>query len=230
VRTASCPSLSMLGQHLANLSRSPHATSRRGKSKIESRRADSNRLPLLQLRVIIQALQGVARDCKCRISKPIPLLYLAECCTVLRSRWYQNGIRTSDSYSLRARPMVRTRDLPRATIHRPLFPGGAVGCNIGLSRPISLPAVAHRSCVLRAGWCSSGVIHQPLCIDDTGSIRLSFLTQRSMFSPKYSRRGQRVSAACLYLQGVGDGLIQGHHPALAPRLLPSFLSHACVHN
>src|SRR5918993_1580218 len=45
VRTASCPSLSMLGQHLANRSRSPHATSRRGKSKIESRRADSNRSP-----------------------------------------------------------------------------------------------------------------------------------------------------------------------------------------
>src|ERR671913_1813315 len=47
VRTASCPSLSMLGQHLANRSRSPHATSRRGKSKTENRRADSNCLPLL---------------------------------------------------------------------------------------------------------------------------------------------------------------------------------------
>ena len=57
--------------------------------KIQSRRADSNRLPLLQLRVMIHALQGFARGCKCRIDKPVSLLCLALCCTVLRSRWYQ---------------------------------------------------------------------------------------------------------------------------------------------
>jgi hypothetical protein len=47
---------------------------------------------LLQLRVISQWLQGFARTCKSRISKPYSLLCLAECCTVLRSRWYQSGI------------------------------------------------------------------------------------------------------------------------------------------
>jgi len=51
-----------------------------------------NRLPLLQLRVIIQALLGFARVCKSRIDKPVSFLYLAVCCTVLRSRWYQSGI------------------------------------------------------------------------------------------------------------------------------------------
>src|SRR5919112_3859991 len=61
--------------------------------KIKSRRADSNRLPLLQLRVITQALQGCARVCKYRISKPVSFLCLAQCCTVLRSRWYQIGIK-----------------------------------------------------------------------------------------------------------------------------------------
>src|SRR5919112_1914962 len=60
--------------------------------KIENRRADSNRLPLLQLRVITQALQGLARGCNSRISKPFSLLWFAECCTVLRYRWYQSGI------------------------------------------------------------------------------------------------------------------------------------------
>src|SRR5215210_7252221 len=55
--------------------------------KKESRRADSNRLPLLQLRVISQPLQGLAGDCKCRIDKPVSLLWLATRCTVLRSRW-----------------------------------------------------------------------------------------------------------------------------------------------
>jgi hypothetical protein len=64
---------------------------------IESRRADSNRLPLLQLRVIGQALQGYARDCKLRISKRLSLLRFARCCTVLRSRWYQSGIRSTCS-------------------------------------------------------------------------------------------------------------------------------------
>jgi hypothetical protein len=56
----------------------------------ESRRADSNRLPLLQLRVIGQGLQEFARGCKFRIDKPVSLPCLAACCTVLRSRWYQD--------------------------------------------------------------------------------------------------------------------------------------------
>jgi hypothetical protein len=55
----------------------------------ESRRADSNRLPLLQLRVIGHVLQVCAGDCKCRISTRLSLLRFAPCCTVLRSRWYQ---------------------------------------------------------------------------------------------------------------------------------------------
>jgi hypothetical protein len=44
------------------------------------------------LRVIAQALQGFAGDCKSRISKPLSLLRVAASCTVLRSRWYQSGI------------------------------------------------------------------------------------------------------------------------------------------
>ncbi len=41
------------------------------------------------LRVIGQALQGCAQACNCRISKPLFFLWVAEGCTVLRSRWYQ---------------------------------------------------------------------------------------------------------------------------------------------
>jgi hypothetical protein len=44
------------------------------------------------LRVITQALQVFAGGCKYRIDKPFSLLWLAPCCTVLRSRWYQSGI------------------------------------------------------------------------------------------------------------------------------------------
>jgi hypothetical protein len=47
---------------------------------------------LISLRVIIQALQGFARDCKYRMDMRFPLLRLATCCTVLRSRWYQSDI------------------------------------------------------------------------------------------------------------------------------------------
>ena len=38
-------------------------------------------------------LQGFAWACKLRISKPNSFLFLALCCTVLRSRWYQSGIK-----------------------------------------------------------------------------------------------------------------------------------------
>jgi hypothetical protein len=44
------------------------------------------------LRVIIHALQGCAGGCKSRISKPVSIPRVAECCTVMRSRWYQSGI------------------------------------------------------------------------------------------------------------------------------------------
>jgi hypothetical protein len=47
------------------------------------------------LRVIIQVLQGFAQACKSPISKPLSFLYLALCCTVLRSRWCQSGVRSS---------------------------------------------------------------------------------------------------------------------------------------
>src|SRR5829696_9097031 len=47
---------------------------------------------LLQLRVIGQALQGFAQGCKSRIFRGVSFPCLAECCTVLRSRWYQIGI------------------------------------------------------------------------------------------------------------------------------------------
>src|SRR5919106_2971887 len=45
------------------------------------------------LRVITQALQGIARTCKTRVFRRLCLLRLTACCTVLRSRWYQSGIK-----------------------------------------------------------------------------------------------------------------------------------------
>ena len=43
--------------------------------------------------MIIHVLQGFAEGCKWRISKPCSFLCLALCCTVLRSRWCQSGVR-----------------------------------------------------------------------------------------------------------------------------------------
>jgi hypothetical protein len=50
---------------------------------------------LISLRVITQALQGVAEVCKSRISRQLSLLRVALCCTVLRSRWYKSGIKST---------------------------------------------------------------------------------------------------------------------------------------
>jgi hypothetical protein len=44
------------------------------------------------LRVIHHALLGCAVACKSRIPRRLPLLWVAACCTVVRSRWYQSGI------------------------------------------------------------------------------------------------------------------------------------------
>jgi hypothetical protein len=66
---------------------------------------------VISLRVITQALQRCAGYCNCRIFRGVSFLRLADCCTVLRSRWYQSGIRTSGSYSLTVCPMAPTRAL-----------------------------------------------------------------------------------------------------------------------
>src|SRR5215211_3621706 len=60
-------------------------------SRIE--RADERTADLISLRVINHALQGFARACKSRISRPFSSPWLALRCTVLRSRWYQSGIK-----------------------------------------------------------------------------------------------------------------------------------------
>ena len=64
--------------------------SRIGRTDERTRTAD-----LISLRVIIQVLQGFAQGCRSPISKPLSFLCLALCCTVLRSRWCQTGIKHS---------------------------------------------------------------------------------------------------------------------------------------
>ena len=83
------------------------------------------------------------------MSKPVSLLWIAQCGTVLRSRWYQSGIRTSDSYNLTAGPMARTRDLWSHYSPTPVAEACG-GCRIGVFKLISLLAVARRFCVLCA--------------------------------------------------------------------------------
>src|SRR5215217_9281291 len=60
------------------------------------RRADerTRTAHLISLRVINMALQGFARVCKSRIFRQFSLLRFAACCTVLRSRWCQSGVKS----------------------------------------------------------------------------------------------------------------------------------------
>jgi hypothetical protein len=65
------------------------------------------------LRVIIQVLQGFARACKSRISRPVSLLRLAACCTVLRPRWCQSGVKRCQEFGrLRSRVSLRVSLIP----------------------------------------------------------------------------------------------------------------------
>src|SRR5215208_2430393 len=88
-------------------------------SRLERADERTRTADLISLRVIGQVSQGCARVCKFGIYKPICLPRIALCCTVLRSRWYQSGIRTSDRYSLTSSRMARTRALRS---HNPPIP------------------------------------------------------------------------------------------------------------
>jgi hypothetical protein len=75
---------------------------------------------LISLRVIIQVLQGLAQGCKSRISKRVSLLCLAPCCTVLRSRWCQSGVKYHPRIHLRLRvPSCWFYDLLRKALKSP---------------------------------------------------------------------------------------------------------------
>ena len=87
----------------------PSPVSPANREKKESRRADSNRLPLLQLRVMHQALQRFAQACKSRISKGFSFLCFAPFCTVLRSRWCQSGV------------IIRPRNTEAVVSRQPLY-------------------------------------------------------------------------------------------------------------
>jgi hypothetical protein len=52
------------------------------------------------LRVIHQALQGCIQACNSPIPKRLSLLWVAACCTVLRSRWYQSGIKSDRKWAI----------------------------------------------------------------------------------------------------------------------------------
>src|SRR5918992_1642409 len=70
--------------------------------KIESRRADSNRLPLL-ITSDRSCVAGACTGMQSRISTPVSFLRVAACCTVLRSRWYQNRVEGNSPISLQVR-------------------------------------------------------------------------------------------------------------------------------
>jgi hypothetical protein len=93
------------------------------------RRADerTRTAHLISLRVINIALQRVAHGCKCPLSKPLSFLRLALCCTVLRSRWYQSGVKSP--WDTRCRFLSCTCRMP--TLVRSTL------CNVPECSPIS---------------------------------------------------------------------------------------------
>jgi hypothetical protein len=73
--------------------------------------------------VINHALQGITEGCKPCIDKLVSFLCIAPCCTVLRSRWYQDGINITFVFAQqcrprrrrsRAPPLPRIRTIPRS--------------------------------------------------------------------------------------------------------------------
>jgi hypothetical protein len=74
-----------------------------GKQRADERTRTAD---LTSLRVISQALQGFAQECKSCISKGVSFLCLAACGTVLRSRWCQSGVKIILVFASHRRPVL----------------------------------------------------------------------------------------------------------------------------
>ena len=101
---------------------------------------------LISLRVILRALRGFARPCKSLISRPVPVPCLAPRCPVLRSRWYQSGIRRA-LRRLRPRPL---RDVVRLARLLLCLPSGSSGCGQYMLLWLFGPVAGRRYCVARS--------------------------------------------------------------------------------
>src|SRR5918992_1393383 len=104
-------------------------------SSIKRRKPTSGLEPLsCSLRLISQVLQGFAVACKSRIPRQFPLLRFAECCTVLRSRWYQSGINTTLIFASRSQGSYVTT---RLVLYRsvPELPDSGLTSNKHCSEP-----------------------------------------------------------------------------------------------
>jgi alpha/beta hydrolase fold len=146
-----------------------------------SRRANSNRLPLLQLRGIIHALQGFAQPGKSLISKPLFLSWIAQRCTVLRSRWCQSGV----------------------TVH-------ALGCIDPWYKHrnpfvISLSGVSTRRIIQWIGKALVGLIVALLALAVVGAIYQAIATERA--ERAYPPPGEMVDVGghSLHINCVGQG-------------------------
>ena len=104
-----------------NLLSSPRCSCKNIAIFLEIRRADSNSLLLLQLRVIIHALQGVAEPCISCISNGDSVLWFAACCTILRSRWCRSGVNRGTSASRLCSLVARTRSTSSTSPSTPAY-------------------------------------------------------------------------------------------------------------
>ena len=73
------------------------------------------------LRVIHHVLQGLAWGCKSRIFRALCLPCLAAWCTVLRSRWYQSGIKRGTAASRSCSRVAHTRRTSNASQGTPAY-------------------------------------------------------------------------------------------------------------
>jgi hypothetical protein len=96
----------------------------------ESRRADSNRFPA----PATSDNSGLAEVCKSPISRGLSLLRIAACCTVLRSRWYQNGINRGMAPSRFCSPAARTRSMSSTSPGTPAKSSPSTATLIGCPR------------------------------------------------------------------------------------------------
>jgi hypothetical protein len=92
----------------------PTAVASRTGFSPESRRADSDRLPAHYERSV-RGCRGVAQPCNPRIFGPVSLPWLALCCTVLRSRWCQSGVK-HPQHKHRSKFQFRVSGLPMRNV------------------------------------------------------------------------------------------------------------------
>jgi hypothetical protein len=193
----------------------------------ENKRTDerTRTADLLQLRVIGQGLQGCAGGRKCRIFRGVSFLYLAACCTVLRTRWCQSGVKRSPV--IRVKRCRKSMDDASPVLLQARCAGGdgeGLPATGQIHPRLLAPSALHWKSSSSLAWSRRDSEYRPPPCKVRALLSLVFAVVQNCLQNRVFVSGSFVSIRRPYMGSCTPGVSEAQR---TPRLSPFYLFSSC---